>query len=87
VLGGGAGVLLGSLFYASFSMGFLPGDQGVRGATLGGSAAIGGAMAGGILFGLIETSRPSPFPRPDKDGRRNDPVILILLPGPRAWWV
>jgi len=54
ILGGAAGVLFGSLFYASFNMGFLPGIKAFVAATLGGLGSIPGAMAGGILFGLIE---------------------------------
>jgi branched-subunit amino acid ABC-type transport system permease component len=50
LLGGGAGVLLGSLFYASFSMGFLPGIKAFVAATLGGLGSIGGAMIGGKLI-------------------------------------
>ena len=53
-MAGGAGVLLGSMFFASFNMGFLPGIKAFVAATLGGLGSIGGAMLGGIVFGLIE---------------------------------
>lgn len=54
-LAGAAGVMLGSMFFAYFEMGFVVGIKGFVAATLGGLGSIGGAMLGGILFGLIET--------------------------------
>lgn len=55
VMAGGAGVLLGSLFFASFTMGFGVAIKGFVAATLGGLGSVTGAMVGGLLFGLIET--------------------------------
>jgi branched-subunit amino acid ABC-type transport system permease component len=54
-MAGGAGVMLGSLFFSFFEMGFLIGLKAFVAATLGGLGSIGGAMLGGVLFGLIET--------------------------------
>jgi branched-subunit amino acid ABC-type transport system permease component len=54
-MAGAAGVLLGSLYFASFNMGFVIGIKAFVAATLGGLGSIGGAMLGGIVFGLIET--------------------------------
>jgi len=84
VLGGGAGVLLGSLFYASFSMGFLPGIKAFVAATLGGLGSIGGAMVGGILFGLIETFASMLVSTAYKDAVGMILLILILLVWPQG---
>jgi branched-chain amino acid transport system permease protein len=84
VLGGGAGVLLGSLFYASFSMGFLPGIKAFVAATLGGLGSIGGAMIGGILFGLIETFSAVSVSTAYKDAVGMILLILILLTWPQG---
>jgi branched-chain amino acid transport system permease protein len=54
-MAGAAGVMLGSLFFSFFEMGFITGLKAFVAATLGGLGSIGGAMLGGILFGLIET--------------------------------
>src|SRR5262249_16671727 len=84
VLGGGAGVLLGSLFYASFSMGFLPAMKAFVAATLGGLGSIGGAMAGGILFRLMRAFPAlSLFPA-YKDAVGMILLILILLAWPEG---
>jgi len=84
LLGGGAGVLLGSLFYASFSMGFLPGIKAFVAATLGGLGSIGGAMIGGILFGLIETFSAAWVSSAYKDAVGMIMLILILLAWPQG---
>jgi branched-subunit amino acid ABC-type transport system permease component len=84
VLGGAAGVLLGSLFYASFSMGFLPGIKAFVAATLGGLGSIGGAMIGGILFGLIETFSAVSVSTAYKDAVGMILLILILLTWPQG---
>src|SRR5579883_2200768 len=48
VMAGAAGVLLGSLFFASFNMGFLTGIKAFVAATLGGLGSLTGAMLGGL---------------------------------------
>jgi branched-chain amino acid transport system permease protein len=83
-LGGGAGVLLGSLFYASFNMGFLPAIKAFVAATLGGLGSIGGAMVGGILFGLIETFAAIWVSTSYKDAVGMIILILILLAWPEG---
>jgi branched-subunit amino acid ABC-type transport system permease component len=84
VLGGGAGVLLGSLFFASFNLGFLPGIKAFVAATLGGLGSIGGAMIGGILFGLIETFAAISVSTSYKDAVGMILLILILLTWPQG---
>jgi branched-subunit amino acid ABC-type transport system permease component len=83
-LGGAAGVLLGSLFYASFNMGFLPAIKAFVAATLGGLGSIGGAMVGGILFGLIETFAAIWVSTSYKDAVGMIILILILLAWPEG---
>ncbi len=85
MLGGAAGVLLGSLFYASFNMGFMPGVKAFVAATLGGLGSIGGAMLGGVVFGLIETFAASSISTSYKDAIGMILLILILLTLPQGF--
>jgi branched-chain amino acid transport system permease protein len=85
MLGGGAGVLLGSLYYASFGMGFLPGIKAFVAATLGGLGSIGGAMLGGIVFGLIETFTSASISNSYRDAVGMILLILILLVWPQGF--
>src|SRR5258708_11211781 len=55
MMAGAAGVLLGSLFYASFNMGFMTGIKAFVAATLGGLASVARPTVGGLIFGLIDT--------------------------------
>ncbi len=84
VLAGAAGVLLGSLFFTSFSMGFLPGVKAFVAATLGGLGSIGGAMVGGIVFGLLETFAAVWVSTAYKDAIGMVLLILILLAFPQG---
>jgi branched-subunit amino acid ABC-type transport system permease component len=84
VMAGAAGVLLGSLFYASFNMGFLPGIKAFVAATLGGLGSIGGAMLGGIVFGLLETFGAVWISTAYKDAIGMVLLILILLAFPQG---
>ena len=85
LLGGAAGVLLGSMFYASFNMGFLPGIKAFVAATLGGLGSIGGAMLGGVVFGLIETVTATSITSAYKDAVGMVLLILILLVLPQGF--
>ncbi len=85
ILGGAAGVLLGSMFYASFNMGFLPGIKAFVAATLGGLGSIGGAMLGGIVFGLIETFTATSISTAYKDAVGMVLLIVILLVLPQGF--
>lgn len=85
ILGGAAGVLLGSMFYASFNMGFLPGIKAFVAATLGGLGSIGGAMLGGIVFGLIETVTATSISTAYKDAVGMVLLIVILLVFPQGF--
>jgi len=79
MMAGAAGVMLGSLFFAFFEMGFITGLKGFVAATLGGLGSIGGAMLGGILFGLIETFSAVYISSAYKDGIGMVLLIAILL--------
>jgi branched-chain amino acid transport system permease protein len=83
-MAGGAGVLLGSMFFASFNMGFLPGVKAFVAATLGGLGSIGGAMLGGLVFGLIETFSAQWISSGYRDAVGMILLILILLLLPRG---
>lgn len=83
-MAGAAGVLLGSMFFASFNMGFLTGIKAFVAATLGGVGSLGGAMLGGIIFGLIETFSPQWIPNSYRDAVGMVLLILILLALPQG---
>jgi branched-subunit amino acid ABC-type transport system permease component len=76
MMAGAAGVMLGSIFFAFFEMGFLTGLKGFVAATLGGLGSIAGAMLGGILFGLLET-----FSAVFLSSAYKDAIGMILLIG------
>jgi branched-subunit amino acid ABC-type transport system permease component len=79
LMAGAAGVMLGSMFFAFFEMGFITGLKGFVAATLGGLGSITGAMLGGILFGLIETFSAMFLSSAYKDGIGMLLLIGILL--------
>jgi branched-chain amino acid transport system permease protein len=79
MMAGAAGVLLGSMFFASFNMGFIIGIKAFVAATLGGVGSIGGAMLGGLIFGLIETFSPQWISSGYRDAVGMTLLILILL--------
>ena len=79
LMAGAAGVMLGSMFFAFFEMGFITGLKGFVAATLGGLGSITGAMLGGILFGLIETFSAVFLSSAYKDGIGMLLLIVILL--------
>jgi branched-subunit amino acid ABC-type transport system permease component len=84
LMAGAAGVLMGSLFFASSTMGFLPGIKAFIAATLGGLGSIGGAMLGGIVFGLIETFGAVFVSSSYKDAIGMIVLIFILLVAPQG---
>jgi branched-chain amino acid transport system permease protein len=65
-------------------MGLLPGLKAFVAAVLGGIGNIGGAVAGGVLLGLVETMIAGYFPRGSqyKDGVAFVILILVLLVKP-----
>jgi branched-subunit amino acid ABC-type transport system permease component len=82
MMAGAAGVLLGSLFFASFNMGFTIGIKAFVAATLGGLGSVTGAMVGGLLFGLIETFAGMVISTSYKDAIGMVVLIVILLFAP-----
>src|SRR5262247_3936590 len=79
MMAGAAGIMLGSMFFAFFEMGFITGLKGFVAATLGGLGSLTGAMLGGILFGLIETFSAVFLSSAYKDGIGMILLIAILL--------
>ena len=79
MMAGAAGVLLGSLFFASFNMGFLIGIKAFVAATLGGLGSVAGAMIGGLVFGLIETFSGTLISTAYKDAVGMVVLIAILV--------
>ena len=87
IMAGAAGVLLGSLFFASFNMGFLIGIKAFVAATIGGLGSLTGAMLGGIVFGLIETFSGVLISTAYKDAVGMGLLIVILLFAPSGIFV
>jgi branched-chain amino acid transport system permease protein len=87
IMAGAAGVLLGSLFFASFNMGFLVGIKAFVAATIGGLGSLTGAMLGGIIFGLIETFSGVLISTAYKDAVGMVLLILILLLAPSGIFI
>jgi branched-subunit amino acid ABC-type transport system permease component len=79
MMAGAGGVLLGSLFFASFNMGFMIGIKAFVAATLGGLGSVAGAMVGGLIFGLIETFSGMLISTAYKDAVGMVVLIVILL--------
>jgi branched-subunit amino acid ABC-type transport system permease component len=87
VMAGAAGVLLGSLFFASFNMGFLTGIKAFVAATIGGLGSLTGAMLGGLAFGLIETFSGVLISTAYKDAVGMVILIAILLLAPSGVFI
>lgn len=78
-LAGAAGVMLGSMFFAYFEMGFMVGIKGFVAATLGGLGSIPGAIAGGLLLGIIETYSAVMISSAYKDAVGMFILIFVLI--------
>jgi len=87
VMAGAAGVLLGSLFFASFNMGFLTGIKAFVAATIGGLGSLTGAMLGGLVFGLVETFSGVLISTAYKDAVGMVLLIAILLMAPSGIFI
>jgi branched-chain amino acid transport system permease protein len=87
VMAGAAGVLLGSLFFASFNMGFLIAIKAFVAATIGGLGSLTGAMVGGIIFGIIETFSGVLISTAYKDAVGMGLLIIILLFAPSGIFI
>lgn len=79
MMAGAAGIMFGSLFFSFFQMGFIIGLKGFIAAVLGGVGSLGGAMLGGIVFGLLETFGAVFISSAYKDGIGMGLLILILF--------
>jgi branched-chain amino acid transport system permease protein len=81
LLAGGAGVLVASMFYADASLGLI-GIKSFAAAVLGGFGQFGGAVAGGILLGVVETLGAFYISSAFKDLIAYSILILVLLVRP-----
>jgi branched-chain amino acid transport system permease protein len=82
-LAGGAGVLVASIVYANFDLGLI-GIKAFAAAVLGGFGHVAGAMAGGLLLGLLETMGAFYVSSAFKDIIAYTLLILILLVRPNG---
>jgi branched-chain amino acid transport system permease protein len=80
-LGAAAGVLLAPLFFARFDLGSI-GIKAFAAATIGGLGSIPGAMAGGIILGLLETLGAAFISSAYKDALAYGLMIVLLLLAP-----
>jgi branched-subunit amino acid ABC-type transport system permease component len=83
-LGGVAGALLSPIVFASFDMGISVGLKAFSAATIGGLGSMGGAMAGGVILGLVETIGAAKLSSAYKDAFAYGLLILVLLIRPRG---
>jgi len=83
-LGGVAGALLSPIVFASFDMGVSVGLKAFSAATIGGLGSLGGAMAGGVILGLVETIGAAKISSAYKDAFAYGLLILVLLVRPRG---
>ena len=82
-LAGGAGVLVASIVYANFDLGLI-GVKAFAAAVLGGFGHVAGAMAGGLVLGLVETMGAFYVSSAFKDLIAYTLLILILLVRPHG---
>lgn len=82
-LAGGAGVLVASIVYANFDLGLI-GIKSFAAAVLGGFGSVGGAMAGGLLLGVVETFGAFYVSSAFKDIIAYSLLILVLLLRPQG---
>jgi len=82
-LAGGAGVLVASIVYANFDLGLI-GIKAFAASVLGGFGHVAGAMAGGLLLGLLETMGAFYLSSAFKDIIAYTLLILILLVRPNG---
>jgi branched-chain amino acid transport system permease protein len=82
-LAGGAGVLVASMVYANFDLGLI-GVKAFAAAVLGGFGHVGGAMAGGLVLGVLETLGAFYVSSAFKDLIAYTLLILILLVRPHG---
>ena len=78
-LAGLAGVLMGPIYFVSFSMGSIALAKGFTATIIGGFGRIEGTVIGGILLGIIETLMASYVSPTFKDGFAFLVLILILI--------
>jgi branched-subunit amino acid ABC-type transport system permease component len=83
-LGGIAGALLSPIVFASFDMGISVGLKAFSAATIGGLGSMGGAMAGGVILGVVETIGAAKISSAYKDAFAYGLLILVLLIRPRG---
>jgi branched-chain amino acid transport system permease protein len=83
-LGGLAGGLLSPVVFASFDMGISVGLKAFSAATIGGLGSLGGAMAGGVILGVVETIGAAKVSSAYKDAFAYGLLILVLLIRPRG---
>lgn len=82
-LAGGAGVLVASIVYANFDLGLI-GVKSFAAAVLGGFGHVAGAMAGGLILGLLETMGAFYVSSAFKDLIAYALLIVILLIRPNG---
>lgn len=83
ILGGAAGLLFGWSFNVTrFAIGFLPGIKAFTAAVLGGIGNIRGALAGGLLLGVMENVAAGCFGTQWRDVVAFLILVLVLLVKP-----
>jgi branched-chain amino acid transport system permease protein len=84
-LGAVAGAVIAPITYATYDMGLMLGLKGFVAATLGGLASPSGAIAGGVLLGLLESYAAGLLSSGYKDAVAFVVLIAVLLVQVAGW--
>jgi branched-chain amino acid transport system permease protein len=84
-LGAAAGAVIAPITYATYDMGLMLGLKGFVAAVLGGLVSPAGAIAGGILLGLLESLSAGLLSSGYKDAVAFVVLILLLLAQVAGW--
>ena len=84
-LGAVAGVVIAPITYATYDMGLMLGLKGFVAAVLGGLVSPAGAIAGGLLLGLLESLSAGLLSSGYKDAVAFVVLILLLLAQVTGW--
>lgn len=78
-LGGAAGAVIAPITYATYDMGAMLGLKGFVAAIIGGLTSMPGAVAGGLLLGVLETAGAGLISSGAKDAIAFAILLLVLL--------
>ncbi len=84
ILGAVGGIIVAPMTYTSYDAGIMLGLKGFVAATLGGLGSFGGAVAGGLILGIIEALTAGYVSSAYKDAMPFVVILLVLFFMPRG---